>query len=134
MKQDSCPIVYVIEGDPIALARGRHVGRRVYDSQKNEKLVLRITLRNQHGDRPLYQGPLLLNATFYMPIAKSREKHKESLLDSAHFYTPDLSNLIKFIEDIAKDILYHDDCLISKIIAKKIYGEPRTEFTLTKLK
>ena len=133
MKQD-CPLVYVLEGDPVALARGRHVGRRVYDSQKNEKLVLGITLRNQHGDRPLYDGPLLLDVTFFMPIAKSREKHRAHLMDSCHFYTPDLSNLIKFVEDLSANILYHDDCLIAKIIAKKIYGEPRTEFTLTKLK
>jgi len=126
-------ITYTIKGDPIALARGRYHNRKVYDSQKNEKLVLGITLLNQHKDRPLYTGPLQLDVTFYMPIAKSRQKQRNVLLNTYHVFTPDLSNMIKFIEDIANDILYSDDCLISKINAKKIYGEPRTEFTITQL-
>lgn len=133
MKQEE-PIVYIIEGEPIPLARARHAAHRVYDSQKNKKLVLGITLRNQHKDRPLYTGPLLLTATFFMPIPKTRQKQKNSLEGKTHIFTPDLSNLVKFIEDISSGVLYHDDCLIAEIIAKKIYGEPRTEFTLTKLK
>ena len=131
MKQEV--VTYIIKGDPIALARARHYNRRVYDSQKNEKLVLGITLRNQHAERPQFIGPLQLDITFFMPIAKSRAKQRATLLDSYHFYTPDLSNLIKFVEDLATSILYPDDCLIAKIIAKKIYGDPRTEFTITKL-
>jgi Holliday junction resolvase RusA-like endonuclease len=126
-------ITYIIKGDPIALARGRYHNRKVYDSQKNEKLCLGITLLNQHKARPLYSGPLQLDVTFYMPIAKSKQKQRNSILDTYHVFTPDLSNMIKFIEDIANSILYDDDCLISKINAKKIYGDPRTEFTITQL-
>ena len=71
-------IVYMIPGDPIPLQRPRHNVHRVYDAQKNQKLIIGINLRNQHGDRPLFQGPLLLNATFYMPVAKSDEKQKHN--------------------------------------------------------
>ena len=127
-------IVYVIPGEPIPLARPRHSHNNVYDSQKNQKLVLSINLRNQHKNKPLYLGPLLLNITFYMPVAKSREEFKASLMGTPHFYKPDLSNLIKMTEDIANGIIFKDDCQIVEIIAKKIYGEPRTEFTITEMR
>jgi Holliday junction resolvase RusA-like endonuclease len=69
-----------------------------------------------------------------MPVAKSREKFKDSLMGTYHFYTPDTSNMVKYVEDVANGILYKDDCSIAKVIATKIYGEPRTEFTITELK
>lgn len=131
MNADS--ITYILMGDPIPLARARHHNRKVYDSQKNDKLVTGISLRNQHDDRPLIEGPISLNVTFYMPIAKSREKQRKALLGTPNFYKPDLSNLLKYVEDCANAILYKDDCQIVEIIAKKIYGEPRTEFTITKI-
>ena len=130
---NEAPILYVIAGDPVALARARHYNRRVYDSQSQMKIVLGVGLRNQHDDRPFYTGPLQLDITFYMPIAKSRAKYAASLMGTYHFYKPDLSNMIKFYEDLATSILYDDDCYIAKINAKKIYGEPRTEFTITRL-
>jgi len=127
-------VVYVIPGNPIPLARARINHKSMYDSQRNEKLVARVNLRNQHEDKPLFTGPLLLDITFYMPIVKSRAKQYDKILNTYDFYKPDLSNLIKYVEDVANEILYDDDCLIAKINAKKIYGEPRTEFTITSLK
>ena len=127
-------IIYVIPGDPIPLQRPRHHINRVYDAQKNQKLVIGINLRNQHGDRPLLQGPLLLNAIFYMPVAKTREKQKPQLLGTPHYFKADLSNLLKMLEDCANKILYDDDSQIASIITKKVYGEPaRTEFTLKRI-
>jgi hypothetical protein len=32
---------YIIEGDPVPLARPRFAGRRIYDSQKNLKVCAR---------------------------------------------------------------------------------------------
>jgi Holliday junction resolvase RusA-like endonuclease len=126
-------IVYVIPGDPIPLARPRFGKKKVYDSQRAEKLVWEIMLKNQHGALPELTGPLLLDITFYMPVAQKKMKNKEQLYGRPHQFRPDLSNMIKYVEDIANEIIYHDDCQISSITAKKVYGEPRTEFTVTKL-
>lgn len=127
-------IVYMIPGDPIPLQRPRHHINRVYDSQKNQKLVIGINLRNQHDDKPLLQGPLLLNATFYMPVAKTNAKQKPKLLGTPHTFRPDLDNLLKMVLDCANKILYNDDAQIVEIVTKKIYGEPsRTEFTLKRI-
>jgi Holliday junction resolvase RusA-like endonuclease len=128
-------IVYVIPGDPVPLQRPRHHINKVYDSQKNLKLVIGINLSNQHGNKPLYTCPLLLNVTFYMPVAASRDKQKSRLLGTPHFYKPDLDNLLKMVCDCANSILYRDDSQIVLTIARKIYGEPaRTEFSLCPFK
>ena len=127
---------YIIEGEPIALNRAKpnYTQRHVYDSQKNRKLITGITLANQHRDRPQFIGPISLEVIFYMPIPDSRLKDKKALLGTYHHCRPDTSNLIKYIEDAAQSILFKDDCIIAKIVAEKIYGEPRTEFTITSLK
>jgi Holliday junction resolvase RusA-like endonuclease len=127
---------YVIEGDPTPLFRAKpaYNQRLMYDSQKNQKLVTGITLSNQHNDRPFFTGPIALEAVFYMPVPKTRLRERTELLGTFHFVRPDLSNLLKYIEDAALTILYKDDCIISKIAIEKIYGEPRTEFTISSLR
>lgn len=56
------------------------------------------------------------------------------LMTAYHQYKPDLSNLLKWIEDCATGIIYRDDCIIASICAKKLYAEsPRTEFTVEQL-
>lgn len=127
---------YVIEGDPVPLMRAKpsYKQRFMYDSQKQEKLHIGIAIANQHNDRPFFQGPIALEVKFYMPVPKTRFKERRDLFGTYHFVRPDTSNLIKFIEDVAQSILYKDDCIIAKLIAEKIYGEPRTEFTFYSLR
>lgn len=124
--------IYVIPGNPTPLARARFSFRnntpRVYDSQKDLKLVTGIHIRNQHGDLPPYQGPLILHATFYFPIPL---KYKNKIY-AGHPYksVPDLSNLVKYVEDLCQDVnLFKNDAQITDIIAKKQYdNDTRTEF------
>jgi Holliday junction resolvase RusA-like endonuclease len=125
---------YVIKGEPVHLARARHSNGRVYDAQKHIKLVNGLQLVEQH-EGPFLCGPLELDIVFYMPISKTSLKRAEQMKGTPHIYTPDLSNLIKFVEDIATNIIYKDDCLIASIIAKKMYDlDSRTEFTITEIK
>jgi Holliday junction resolvase RusA-like endonuclease len=125
-------MVYIIQGDPVPLARHRHGNGHAWDSQKQIKFGIGIQLINQHGDLPLLEGPLKLDITFFMPIPK---KGAKSLHGTIHAIRPDLDNLIKMICDIANKIIYKDDCAISVIIADKQYSHyPRTEFTLTELR
>ena len=120
---------YIIIGTPIPLARPRFNGRKIYDSQKHKKLVAGINLRHQHDNKPLYEGDLHLDVKFYLKIAS---KKKISILeDTYHVYKPDLSNLLKFIEDVCTGIIYKDDSLICSVYAIKKYSSiPRTEFEI----
>lgn len=63
------------------------------------------------------------SVVFRMPIPKATSnKRKIAMEMKPHIKKPDLSNLIKMIEDRAIGILYKDDNLISEINAKKVYS------------
>jgi len=68
-----------------------------------------------------------------MPIPTTLStKKKTALMGKDHYIKPDLSNLIKYIEDISQGLLFRDDSAITKIVARKIYDpHARTEFSLT---
>lgn len=120
---------YVLSGIPIPLKRPRFGQGHAYDSQKDEKSRAQYELMMQR--RAYYEKvPLKLAVTFFMKKPKRPFKNRPI----EHYTKPDLSNLIKYVEDVCISILYHDDCLIACIDAKKIYDdEPRTEFTLEPL-
>ena len=127
---------YLIDGNPLPLARTRmgRGSRRLYDSQKDIKIVQGICLQNQHGEKPLYIGPLQLDVTFYLKMPKLSARKIAERNNMYHFYKPDLSNLIKLVEDIANEIIYKDDAQISYITSRKVYHEnPRTEFSIIPL-
>jgi Holliday junction resolvase RusA-like endonuclease len=129
--------MYIIPGDPVPLARARigHGAKRMYDSQKELKMHAGIIVNSQHKSDTFLEGPLHLDVTFFMRIP--RKIHTKRNLERTHTYhycRPDLSNLIKFVEDAVQSILFHDDAQICCITARKIYHqEPRTEFTLKQL-
>jgi len=126
---------YTIDGNPIPLARARHGKGRTWDSQKQVKFACGLQLKSQNFNQELFNCPLALDVTFFLPIPHRLPKRKKDLCHhSPHATIPDLSNLIKFIEDVATGILYKDDALIATITAKKVYSSvPRTELSLTKL-
>ena len=119
---------YILDGDPVAWARAGINGGRLYDTQKHLKLIMGLNIRNQHGDRPFFEGPLILEVTFFMPIPK-RVKNRSLLEGQPTKSKPDCSNLVKLIEDSCIGLLYKDDAIIYKIVAQRVYGQrPRTEF------
>ena len=73
--------------------------------------------------------------TFYFQIPRTSQKRTELLRGTYHFYKPDLSNCIKYVEDVCSKVLYRDDCLVSSVVAFKRYDtNPRTEFTVRVLR
>ncbi len=129
---------YIINDTPMPLKRARVTNKRVYDSQKQVKLMIGLGLRNQHLEEKPYDGVLHFDVDFFFKLPALRSK-KNILTDQLyHNYKPDLSNLLKMIEDICVDSnIIRDDCLISSVYCRKLYaleGEPRTEFIITKIK
>jgi Holliday junction resolvase RusA-like endonuclease len=126
---------YIIEGTPVPLQRVRFMERHCWDAQKQLKTKLRIILEAQHDGRPLYTGALRMEFWFYFPFKQSLSEAKKAHQSGrSHIFKPDLSNLIKLYEDISTGILYHDDCIIAEIIARKCYdAASRTEFEIIQL-
>ena len=123
-------MLYVVEGDPIPLQRPRFSGH-VWDSQKQAKLLVGITLRNSHASHPLFEGILHVSLEFYMrPPVKKFDK----MIGLYHCYKPDIDNLIKFYLDCASTVLFTDDCRIASLQAVKKYDAiPRTVIMIQKI-
>lgn len=118
-KDSQISILYTLSGDPSALSRVQFGQGRSPEEHKHIKMITRISLTSQHNDAPFLIGPLHLHAVFILPLS-ARKNTK-----------PEISNLIKFIEDICSGIVYQNNCVIHSICSEKRYGiNPRTEFTL----
>jgi Holliday junction resolvase RusA-like endonuclease len=118
---------YVVMGDPIPLARARHGNGKTWDPQKHLKLHWSLMLSNQHDDKPLFEGPLHLFITFFMPKPKTSLKKQLEMENRPHHYKPDLDNLVKWVCDCANGILYKDDSSVASFKCMKIYSDqPRT--------
>lgn len=126
---------YVISGDPIPLQRPRsNVRGRPWDPQKIEKNNWIAQIELQHEDMPMYTSAIIFEVTFNFRVPEIHKKIKTDLIGKPHIYRPDLSNLVKFVEDCAQAVLYRDDCIIADIRARKIYNETAyTEFTIIPL-
>ena len=128
---------YIIQGQPIPLSRARigHGSRHMFDSQKQDKRIYAIHIQNQHGLDPILSGPLHLDITFFMKMPKLSPSAQLNKRHQYHFYKPDLSNLLKWVEDVATKVIYNDDCQIAIITAISIDPENveiRTkDFTIT---
>jgi Holliday junction resolvase RusA-like endonuclease len=72
-----------------------------------------------HLPQRIMDGPLVLEATFY--LLKPKSKPKKVLYPAGR---PDLDNLIKSITDACNGLLWTDDARIVDIKARKEYGSP----------
>lgn len=126
---------YIIPGNPISLARPRLGPHSFYSIDTDKRFYFENHISNQHNDDPLLEGPLKLDITFFFKTSATRRSKDFGFKPYSHMiYKPDLSNLIKFIEEVATDILFKDDCTIASISAQKLYDTtPRTEFTLVEI-
>ena len=130
-------MLYVLHGDPQAMARPRFGKGRVYDAQSNLKLVLCIDLRNQHGKLPTYKGALELQCVFYIDIpARFGKRHRLSHVNTGCIARPDLDNYLKMLCDCSQQAgLFADDAQICRIYAQKLYcdKDSRTEFSICEI-
>ena len=121
-------IVVWIRGDPIPLQRPKLGRNGTYDPQKDLKYQTGIRLKSQinfNYDYSSLDGDLSLDITFYFEIPKSWSlKKKEKVAGKRKSSRPDLSNLIKYYEDVMQDIdLFNDDSQIVEITARKLYDD-----------
>ena len=127
-------IQITVLGNPKALKRHRHIkSGHTYDPSKADKQDIAVVIQQQAPDI-LPQGPVTLDLWFYMPIPKSWPKYRKAKAEKEivpHAIRPDLSNLVKLVEDAANSILYADDKQIVRIRTSKHYSlKPRTEIIM----
>jgi Holliday junction resolvase RusA-like endonuclease len=125
---------YLIPLAPIPWKRAGVSNRSFYDQQLDEKIAYGLYIARCHGEDAIFDKAVQMDVVFYMTKSQSKKNKPTSIY---HSYTPDLSNLIKLLEDAIVDtgVVLTDDRIISIINAQKVYadGNPRTEFTLKEL-
>ena len=103
------------QGRPKATIRGRHAG--VYESTKDKQYKTNIAAQVV-TQKPQYikNQPIILTALFYMPRPQYhfnvKGEVKERFRSVLPVTKPDLSNLIKAVEDSLNGIVWSDDSLI----------------------
>lgn len=120
-------LCFTIPGDPVAWARaGAKKGGGYFDTQKGAKLVAAWEAKQamrECGWTSPQNGALALDLLcVFEPPASWSAKRKAAALGQPKFTAPDLSNLIKHIEDALNGVAYRDDAMISRITARKLYG------------
>ena len=124
---------YCIDVKPIAWKRAgiNYEKHKVYDQQAHDKVSFGLFLAQQHGSSALFDKPISLDVTFFMPPPKSISVKNIPLY---HKGVPDLDNLCKFLLDAAVGVILKDDAIVCCLFAKKMYDKkPRTIFTITEL-
>jgi Holliday junction resolvase RusA-like endonuclease len=127
-------IAIMVPGTPIAkkrprfFRRGNFVG--TYNPQETEEGRFLLLVKEQFNRAP-FDGPLRLSCGFYMPIPKSTSKKKRYAMLNEEIRPdkkPDMSNLLKFVEDCLNEIAWKDDSqIVSYGHMEKFYSEePRT--------
>lgn len=125
----------ILEGSPIAKKRPMVVRRGdktwATDCQSHEKELVKFQLRQNYPklcENPIPKNvPLILNFEFHLSGSpKIKNIIEWGMLH--HLQKPDISNLIKFYEDVFNGILYHDDSQIVEInfSSKKFSFKPKT--------
>ena len=84
----------------------------------------------------LHDGPVLLSIVATFPLPKSRPKWLRDRLAAGteipHTTRPDLSNVIKIVEDALNGVAWKDDSRVCSITAIKRYGlRPRLEVSIS---
>lgn len=115
-------------------ARSRPWKALVADAAVENMLTIGTNGSRVLEGRPLLQGPLKLSVTFYLPRPKGHFGAR-GLKPSAPIYPtvkPDVTKLLRAVEDALTGIVWRDDAQIVSQFAQKVYGEPaRTEIHIS---
>jgi Holliday junction resolvase RusA-like endonuclease len=128
-----------IYGTPVPWARARAKsigpGIRFFESAGNvdwKRTVIAQTLAvwDRGGPAPkLLAGPLSVRMIFYLPRPKSAPKRVVH-----HLTKPDVSNLVKIVEDALNGVVWYDDKQIVRLVAEKMFDErPGVELEVQEL-
>ena len=129
-------LTLMIPLEPVEYSLGQN-RNRIFAHHKKDKLFVKDRLQAALPDGyiPL-TGPIGISVKFFL---SPRTAVFSGCRETGDFFTeaPDLSNLVKFIEDVMTDLVYRDDRQIVRYIEPftKEYDKenPRTEVTVYEL-
>lgn len=133
-------IKITIPGPPGSKGRARVTKWGAYTPEKtvNYENLVKYSFIEQCKDVKPLEKAIGVHIHFYMPIPKSASKKNKILMALdviRHTKKPDLTNMIKAIEDGLNGFAYIDDSQIVIMYTTKRYSEePRVEVTIVEIK
>jgi len=133
-------IQLTVPGEPVGKARPRVTRSGItYTPTKSvnyETLIRELFIIKYPDFRPI-EGSVRLNLSAYMRIPKTSKKKTEAMERGEIRPTkkPDLSNILKSVEDALNDLAYLDDSqIVSATVEKRYSSRPRIELTIEEVK
>jgi len=132
------PVTVVLLGHPTAWARSRPRPGGGYinpQKQRDHTTALQVVAMQEMAGRRPFDEPLRMDieAQFEIPPSWSRRRREGALRgDERPAKKPDLSNILKQIEDAFNGIIFRDDALIVEYgRARKVYSDqPKVVVTI----
>ena len=133
------PFAPIGKGRPRISTRGGFVRNITPEKTRAYEKAIADSARVQLGMRfEPWTGPVALAASFYMPIPKRMKcpdpDNVRARMAMFHAKKPDMSNILKALEDALNGILWVDDSQIAHAnIGKRYSTSPRIEVQATQL-
>ena len=127
------PVTVIMLGEPVAWARaagGRNVRLFTPTKQRNNAATLRMIAMQEMRGRQPFDCPVVGFVTAELPIPQSWSKKKQEAALRGEIWPgkkPDLSNILKQIEDALNGIVFRDDALIVRydLLVKRYSTQPK---------
>ena len=120
--------MFKVYGEPVAKGRPRFTRQgRAYTPKKTHDYESEVALmaKQAMGTQEPLETPVAVYVYVTFPIPQSYSKKRtEACLNGSEKHTkrPDLTNIVKSIEDGMNGVVYKDDSQITSIHATKVYG------------
>ena len=131
-------MTFHIPGPPVPKARPRVVKGHAFTPQKTADYenTVRWCYKAAAGGAAPISTPCAVEMVFRFAIpASARRKRLPDLIKPGdpHTHRPDIDNLSKAVLDALNGLAFTDDALVVGIAARKEYGEPGAEVTITEV-
>lgn len=124
----TAPVTIAIPGTPIGKGRPRHMRNgHTYTPERtrNAEAYVRMLAAQEMAGRAPFPGPVALTLRAIMPVPASWSKKKQAAALAGEILPtrkPDLSNVLKLVEDGLNGIVIVDDVQIVDQSVQKRYG------------
>lgn len=112
------------QGRPRGAVRGGHPVFYKASKDREYEASVKALARAAMGNKPPFTGPVSASFRFRLPIPKSETKRVREAMaagEIAHISKPDISNMLKAIEDAMNLVVYVDDAQITRNFQTKLY-------------
>ena len=124
-------IEFTVPGEPVAKGRARafircgKIGHYTPDKTANYESLVRLFASRAMGNKPLMTEAIWLTVDAYFSIPRSwpaRKQEDAEVMKVRKISRPDLSNVVKAVEDALNGIVWVDDSQVIQIRASKHYS------------